>query len=160
MTGTARIRFALGAVILAVVYHYLLVYLVGWMSAHQRPEWGPGVFPTRRIAALGWLIVLLTSAVLLAALPIAVAAVAIARSKAVLLGFVAAVLATAVAVAPSLGSTIWPVIWGSHPIFFVTDQAKLIVAVPFIAWVLRAASSNNRSGQSRGVSSVSHGGIR
>jgi hypothetical protein len=160
MTVTARIRFALTAVILAVVYYYLLVYLVGWTSAQQRPGWWLAVFPTRRIGVLGWLIALHTFAVLLAALPIAVAAVVIARTTAVLLGLTAAVLATAAAVAPSLSSAIWPLIWNNHPIFFVTDQVKLIDAVPFIAWVLRAASSNNRFERSRVASSVSQGGGR
>lgn len=153
MNAAARIRFVLCAVILAAVYYYLLVYLVGLMSTSQRPEWWLGVFSSRRVAALSWLVVLHTSAVLSAAVPIAVTAVFIARAEAILLGFVAAVLATAVAVAPSFSSTIWPVIWSSHPIFFVTDQVKLIVAVPFIAWVLRAASSNKRFERSRGLAS-------
>jgi hypothetical protein len=160
MTLAARIRFALAAVILGIMYYYLLVYLVGWMSTHERPGWWVGMFPTRRIGALGWLVLLHTGAVLLAALPVAVAAVIIVRTKAVLLALTAAVIATVAAVVPELSPTIWPIIWNSNPILFVTDQAKLIVAVPFIAWVLRAASSNNRFERSRGASSVSQGGSR
>jgi hypothetical protein len=160
MTVADRIRFALAAVILGVMYYYLLVYLVGWMSTHERPGWWVGIFPTRRVGALGWLILLHTSAVLLAALPIAVAAVIIERTQAVLLALTAAVLATVVAVVPSLSSTIWPIIWNSNPILFVTDQAKLIVAVPLIAWILRAASSNNRFERSRLTSSMSQGRSR
>ena len=148
-TVVTRIRFTLAAVVFGVVYYYLLVYSVGWMSTHERPGWWIGMFPTRRLGALGWLVLLHTSAVLLAALPIAVAAVIIERTRAVLLALIAAVLATVVAVVPSLSSTIWPIIWNSNPILFVTDQAKLIVAVPLIAWVLRAASSNNRFERSR-----------
>jgi hypothetical protein len=98
------------------------------------------------------LIALHTAAVSLAALPVAVTAVIIARKDTVLLALTAAVLATAAAVIPSLSSTIWPIIWNSNPIFFVTDQAKLIVAVPFLAWVLRAASSHKRFERSRAVS--------
>jgi hypothetical protein len=150
MTVAARIRFALAAMIFGVVYYYLLVYLIGWMSTQQRLGWWIGKFPTRRIGALGWLILLHTSAVLLAALPIAIAAVLIERTRAVLLALTAAVLATVAAVAPSLSSTILPIIWNNSPIMFVTDQAKLIVAVPLIAWVLRVASSNNRFERSRG----------
>lgn len=141
MTVTARIRFVLSTVILGVMYYYLLVYLVGWMSTQERPGWWIGMFPARRIGVLGWLVLLHTSAVFLAALPIAVAAIIIERTRAVLLALTSAVLATTVALAPSLSSTIWPIIWSSSPILFVTDQAKLIVAVPLIAWVLRAASS-------------------
>jgi hypothetical protein len=157
MTVAARIRFALAAVILGVMYYYLLVYLVGWMSTHERPGWWVGMFPTRRIGALGWLVLLHTAAVLIAAFPVAVAAVVIERTRAVLLALTAAVLATVAAVVPSLSSTIWPIIWNSNPILFVTDQAKLIVAVPFIAWVLRAAFSNNRFERSRASSSLSEG---
>lgn len=149
MSVIARIRFTLTAVILALAYYYLLIYLVGWMSVHQRPGWWLGVFPTRRIGALGWVIALHTAAVLCAALPVATAAVVISRTEAVLLGLIAAVLATAAAVAPSLNSTIWHLIWNGHPIFFVTDQVKLVFAVPLIAWGLRAASSNNRFERSR-----------
>jgi hypothetical protein len=144
MSVAARIRFALAAGVLAAVYYYLLVYLVGWTSAHERPGWWLGVFPTRHSAVIAWLVALHTAAVLLAALPVALVTVIIARREAVLLGLTVAVLATVVAVAPSLSSTIWPLIWNSHPIFFITDQIKLIVAVPAVAWVLRAASSDNR----------------
>jgi hypothetical protein len=160
MTVSARIRFTLAAVVLAAVYYYLLVFLVGWTSVHERPGWWLGVFPTRHLAVITWLITLHSVAVLLAALPVAVATVLIARREAVLLGLTVAVLATVVAVAPSLSSTIWPLIWDSHPIFFITDQIKLIVAVPAVAWVLRAASSNNRLERSRNASSVSPGGSR
>jgi hypothetical protein len=160
VTVIARIRFALAAAVLAATYFYLLVYLVGWMSVHQRPGWWLGAFPARYVAAITWLVVLHTAAVLCAALPVAVAAVVLAPPKAVQLGLVAAVLATAAAILPSLSSTIWPIIWNSHPVFFVTDQIKLVVAVPFIAWVLRSASSNNRFKRSRVSSSVGQGGSR
>jgi hypothetical protein len=107
-----------------------------------------------------WLVTLHTTAVLLAALPVGIAAVIIARKKAVLLALIAALVATAAAVAPSLAPTIWPTVWSTHPVFFVTDQIKLVVAAPFIAWALRAVSSNNRFEQSRVASSVGQGGSR
>jgi len=161
MTVGARIRFVLVAVILAAVYFYLLVYLIGWMGARERPGWWLGVFPSRRAAAIVWLVALHTGAVLSAAFPVAAAAVIVTRKAAVLLGLSAAVLATVVAVLPSLSPTMWPVVWGGHPVFFVTDQIELIVAVPFLAWVIRGASSNNRFERSRVVAaSVSQGGGR
>jgi hypothetical protein len=76
------------------------------------------------------------------------------------LGLIAGSIATVAAVVPSLNPTIWPLIWNNHPVFFVTDQIKLIAAVPFVAWVLRGASSNNRFERSRVASSVSEGGSR
>jgi hypothetical protein len=157
MTVTARIRFAFTAAGLAAAYFCLLVYLVGWMSVHQRPGWWVGTFSTRYVDAITWLVVIHTAAVLCAALPVAAAAVVLAREKAAQLGLVSAILATTAAIVPSLSSTIWPLIWNSHPVFFVTDQVKLVVAVPLIAWALRSASSNNRFKRSRVASSRSHG---
>ena len=156
MNLTARIRFFLAALALAAGYFYLLIYIIGWMSAHHWPSWWFDVFPSRHVGAEMWLITLHTAAVLLAALPIGIAAVIITRKNAVLLALIAALLATLASLALTFAPTIWPNVW-SHPVFFVTDQIKLIVAVPFIAWVLRAASSNNRFERSRGASPLSQG---
>ena len=161
MTFAARIRFSLAALALAVGYFYLLIYLIGWMTAHHWPSWWFEVFPSRHVGAVTWLVILHTSAVLLAALPIGIAAVIVARKEAVLLGLIAASLATVAAVAPLLAPSIWPIVWSGHPVFFVTDQIKLVVAVPFVAWVLRRAFSNNRFERPRGVAaSVSQGADR
>ena len=160
MTVAARIRFTLAAVVLAAVYYYLLVFLVGWTSVHERPGWWLRLFPTRHLAVIAWLATLHTAAVLLAALPVAVATVVIARREAVLLGLSVAVLATVAGATPLFGSAVWPLIWDSHPIFFITDQIKLIVAVPVVAWILRAAPSNNRLERSRAGASMSQGGNR
>jgi hypothetical protein len=156
----AQLRFSLAALVLAAGYFYLLIYLIGWMAAHHWPSWWFDVFSSRHVGAVTWLVTLHTAAVLLAALPIGIAAVIVARKDAVLLGLIAASIATVAAVAPSLAPSIWPIVWSGHPVFFVTDQIKLVVAVPFIAWVLRRASSNNRFERSRGVSSVDQGGSR
>jgi hypothetical protein len=160
MTLPARIRFSLAALALAAGYFYLLVYIIGWMAAHHWPSWWFDVFTNRHVGAAIWLGTLHTAAVLLAALPIGMAAVFIARKNAVLLGLIAASLATLVAVAPSLAPTIWSTVWSSHPVFFVTDQIKLVVAVPLIAWMLRSASSNYRFERSRGATSLGQGGSR
>ena len=157
MTLTARIRFSLAALALAAGYFYLLIYIIGWMFAHHWPSWWFDVFPSRHVGAVMWLVALHTAAVLVAALPIGIAAVMIARKKAVLLGLIAALLATMAAVAPSLAPNIWPIVWSS-PVFFVTDQIKLIVAVPFVAWVILRATSNNRFERSRAASSLGQGG--
>jgi len=160
MTLTSRIRFTLAALALAVGYFYLLIIIIGWMSAHHWPSWWFDVFTSRHVGAVMWLVTLHTAAVLLAALPIGIAAVIITRKNAVLLALIAASLATAAAIAPSLAPSIWPTVWSSHPIFFVTDQIKLLLAAPLVAWVLRAASSNNRFERSRVTASVRQGGNR
>jgi hypothetical protein len=44
---------------------------------------------------------------------------------------------------PSLRFDIWPLVWNNHPIFFITDQIKLLVAVPFAAWIIRKPFSSS-----------------
>jgi hypothetical protein len=157
---SARIRVSLAAVVLAVAYYFLLVFIIGWLHATHWPVWWFGAIPSRHIAAVTWVVSLHTIAVLCAAFPVAVAAVLITRDKAVQLGAVIGVLATALAIAPSLSPAVWPIIWHSQPVFFITDHIKIAAAVPLLAWVLRRASSNNRFERSRGVSSMSEGGSR
>jgi hypothetical protein len=137
MELSVRIRLGLAAAVLAVVYYYLLIYLIGWSPLLQWPAWWIRAFPTRQIAIVIWLVSVHTLAVLSAAFPVALASVVIARNRAALLGAVAAVLATAWAILPSLSPTIWPLIWNNHPVYFITDQIKLLVAVPFLVWVIR-----------------------
>lgn len=160
MTPSARIRFCLKTTVLSAGYYYLLVYVIGWMSARHWPSWWYEVFTSRHTGAVIWLVILHTAAVLVAALPIATLAVIAARQSAVLLGLTSATTATVLAVLPSFAPAIWPIIWASHPTFFITDQVTCLSAVPFLAWALRSASSNNRLERSRGVPSMSQGGSR
>ena len=160
MTVTARSWFVLAAVVLSAAYYYSAMYVLGWMSGHERPGWWMRAFPSRLSGALAWVIVLHSAFVLCAALPVAVAAVAIAKKRATQLGLLAAVLATIASMFPLIGSTAWSLVWNSEPILFVTDQIKLIVAVPFIAWIIQRTSSNNRFERSRGRVFGSQGGSR
>jgi hypothetical protein len=77
-----------------------------------------------------------TSGVVLAAIPVAFAVVAVVRERALLLGIIVGVVATALAIVPSLRPDIWRLAWNSHPIFFVTDQIKLLIAVPLAVWFI------------------------
>ena len=158
MEVSARIRLGLAAGVLATIYYFLLIFIIDRLMATHWPAWWFGVFPSRHIAATAWLVTLYTIAVLTAALPVAIASVVIARGRAVLLGATAGILATGVSIIPSLGPTVWPTIWQSHPMFFLTDQIKLIVAVPFVTLFILGATSNNRLERSRVASSASQGG--
>jgi hypothetical protein len=158
VTLTAWMRFVLMAVVLSVIYYYSLVFLIGWMNGHERPGWWLGMFPTRLSGALAWVIMLHTATVLFAALPVAVAAVAVAPKRAVQLGLLAAVFATFASILPMFGTPVWSLVWRSRPILFVTDQIKLIVAVPLIAWILLRASSKKRFERARDTDSLSQGG--
>jgi hypothetical protein len=142
MNFAVRTRLVLSAAVLAAVYYYLLVFLIGLTSTRLWPAWWYAGFPSRHMAAVTWMAGWHTIGVIGAALPVALAAVFIMRSRAALLGALAGALATIFAVLPSLSPNIWPLIWNNHPIFFVTDQIKLLVAVPFIAWIVRKASAS------------------
>jgi hypothetical protein len=89
------------------------------------------------VAALIWIIGSHTIGVFSAAIPIAFATVLVLRKQAMLLGIIVGVIATILAVLPSLTLDIWPLVWNNHPIFFITDQVKLLVAVPAAIWVIR-----------------------
>lgn len=143
MERSVRLRLVLAAPVLAALYFYLLVFLIGLTSAQHWPSWWFGVFPSRHFAAVLWLVVLHTTGVLSAAVPIAFAAVIIVRKKAVFLGAIVGLLATILAVLPSLSQQIWPIVWNSHPVFFITDQIKLLVAVPFVVWLIRKLSAGD-----------------
>jgi biotin transporter BioY len=143
MERSTRIRLGLAAPTLGFLYFYLLVLLIGWMSSTHRPSWWFDIFPSRQVVAVVWLICLHTIGVVFAAVPIAIAVVAIARERAVLLGVIVGVVATTLTILPSLRPDIWQLAWSSHPIFFITDQIKLLVAVPLVAWIIQKIFSRD-----------------
>jgi hypothetical protein len=89
------------------------------------------------VAALIWIIGTHIIGVFFAAFPTAIATVLVLRKQAMLLGIIVGVIATILAVLPSLTHDIWPLVWNNHPIFFITDQIKLLVAVPVAIWIIR-----------------------
>jgi hypothetical protein len=145
MERSIRLRLVLAALILVAMYSYLLVLLIGLTSARHWPSWWFSVFPSRHFAVVAWMVALHTVGVLSAAVPVALAAVIIERRKAVVLGAIVGFLATVLTVFPSLSPSIWPIVWNSHPFFFITDQIKLIVAVPLAAWLIRRLSASDGS---------------
>jgi hypothetical protein len=134
---SVRLRICLAAPVLGTFYCYLLVFFVGWMSIVPRPSWWLRAFPSRFIGAMTWLVCQHTAAVVAAAVPVAVMAIAIGRERAVLLGLLSAIIATMLAVVPSMRSDIWPLIWNGHPILFVADHIKICTALPLVVWVIR-----------------------
>lgn len=137
MERSVRLRLVLAAPVLAAIYYYLLIFLIGWTSASPWPSWWFGIFPNRHMAVVTWMVGSHTIGVFSAAIPIAVAAVLIVREQATLLGIIVGVIATTFGVLPSLSPDIWPLIWNNHPIYFITDQIKLLLAVPIAAWIIR-----------------------
>src|ERR1700722_4459200 len=137
MDRPVRLRLILAAPVLGAVYYYLLIFLIGLTAATPWPSGWIGTLPNRHVAALIWIIGSHTIGVFSAAIPIAFATVLVLRKQAMLLGIIVGVIATILAVLPSLAHDIWPLVWNSHPIFFITDQVKLLVAVPAAIWIIR-----------------------
>jgi hypothetical protein len=137
MERSVQVRLVLAALVLGGIYYYLLIFLISWTSTRLWPSWWFGIFPNRRVAAVIWIVGWHTIGVFSAAIPIAAAAVLIVREQAILLGTIVGVIATALGVFPSLSKDIWPLLWNSHPIYFITDQIKLLAAVPFAVWIIR-----------------------
>lgn len=137
MDRHVRLRLILAAPVLGAVYYYLLIFLIGLTSVTPWPSWWIGLLPNRHVAARIWIIGWHTIGVLSAAIPIAFAAMLVLRKQAMLLGIIVGVIATILAVLPSLTHDIWPLIWNNHPIFFITDQIQLLVAVPAAIWIIR-----------------------
>src|SRR5260221_12886742 len=102
MERSVRLRLVLAAPVLAALYFYLVIFAIGWTSAQHWPSWWFGAFPSRHFAAVAWMVILHTVGVLSAAVLTAIAAVIIVRKEAVLLGAIVGVLATILAVSPSL----------------------------------------------------------
>jgi hypothetical protein len=137
MDRSVRFRLVLAVPALVAVYYYLLIFVIGWTSASPWPSWWIGIFSNRHMAVLIWIIGSHTIGVLSAAVPIAIAAVLIVRVRAMLLGIIVGAIATLLGILPSLTPDIWPLIWNSHPIYFITDQIKLLAAVPVAVWIIR-----------------------
>ncbi|HEY6456026.1 MAG TPA: hypothetical protein VIY90_12190 [Steroidobacteraceae bacterium] len=135
MDLSVGLRLVLATPVLVAVYSYLLIFLIGWTSEIPWPSWWIGSFPNRHVAALIWIIGSHTIGVFSAAIPTAVATVLVWRKQAMLLGLVVGVIATILGVLPSLTPDIWPLVWNSHRIFFITDQIKLVVAMPIAIWI-------------------------
>ena len=137
MDRSVRLRLILAAPVLGAMYYYLLIFLIGFTSATPWPSWWIGALPNRHVAALIWIIGTHTMGVLFAAFPIAFATMRVLRKQAMLLGIIVGVIATIFAIFPSLRQDIWPLVWNNHPIFFVTDQIELLVAVPIAISIMR-----------------------
>jgi len=137
MDRPARLRLILAAPVLGAVYYYLLIFLIGLTAATAWPSWWIGTLPNRHVAELIWIIGSHTIGVFCAAVPSAFATVIVLRKQAMLLGIIVGVIATILAVLPSLTHDIWPLVWNNHPIFFIFDQVKQLAAVPAAIWIIR-----------------------
>ena len=135
------IRAALMVVVLAAAYDYLLAHTWGYVSAIGWADWWMAAFPTKDAAALSWLIATHTAAVLAAAAPVALASLSMLPGRPVLLAAIAGLAVTVVELLPETTPELWPLEWGAHPVFFVTDQLKIIVAMPVLVWLLRKLPS-------------------
>jgi hypothetical protein len=136
------IRFWASLALLTTLYYFLLIWLLGYTSALGWPKWWLTLFGTGGGAKVAWIITTHTFGVLCAALPIALCA-SLDR-RALLLGTLVAGLTAALLIYPSLRPEIWALIQTNHPGYFVIDNAKIVVAVPVLVYLLRRMPSNKR----------------
>jgi hypothetical protein len=142
MKVLSGIRVALMVVVLAAAYDYFLLHISDFLTALAWPHWWMSAFPTRSIAAQSWLIGIHTSIVLLAAAPVALASLWLLPTRTALLAALAGLAVAVVEVLPATTPELWRVVWGAHPVFFVTDNLKIIFAMPLLVWLLRRLPSN------------------
>ena len=156
-----RHRIILGVVALSLAWLYVkvLVLTIGVASAQALPPWWNQPFTVHINAAITWIVVCHTAAVLVVALPFAYA---IAR----LYGRIGILLALGLTMALYAIDPLPAVLEYFHTssthtkIITLFDAVKLLGILPGLVWVFTPLTSNNRLERSRGVASVSQGGNR
>jgi hypothetical protein len=148
MTTSQHIRAGIAVAVLAIAYYYLLLYVIGYAMTIHWPSWWYVALPKGKAAAQLWLVVLHTSAVLIAAAPVALLSRVVLYRRRVLLTAAAGVVAVVALNLPAYPDA-FALSWKQHPIFLITDNLKCLLAVPLLAWLLGAAPSNNSLERSR-----------
>jgi hypothetical protein len=141
VSTSQRIRIGFAVLAAATVYYYLLVYSVGYLTAMPWPTCWIGIFPSKLIAVRVWLFVMHTCAILLSAAPVALLVRLLIPAHRVLICVCAAVVALVAANLP-LHLDLLAMSLAQHPILWVMDVLKVLLALPFLAWAFRLAPSN------------------
>ena len=127
----------LGAAATGVSYYYLVVTATGYAGAVLCPKWWWALFPTHSIGAMAWAESLNTLAMLLAAIPVAIAAVALFARRSLLLCGVGAALAVGISLYPTFGPSVWPLVTGRNVAVYVLDALKMLAVLPLFALALQ-----------------------
>jgi hypothetical protein len=128
---SVRLRLMFWAVALAVTYSIILKYTgrtLAWLVAANLPH---------PISCCDYVDSLLhTAGILLAAAPVATAAVLVDRRRAMSLGAFASAAATAFAFVWSVHPEILQLLWNSQWLFLSADLLKIAAAVPVLIWII------------------------
>jgi hypothetical protein len=136
------IRVALMVVVLAAAYDHWLVHIYGFMTGVSWPGWWMSALPSKDLAAQSWLNLVHTSAVLVAAAPVALVSLWRLQIRTALPTAIAGLVVAVVEALPRATPELWPSAWGAQSVYFVTNQLKIILAMPLLAWLLRKLPSN------------------
>ncbi len=136
-----RLRLGLAVVALATAYYFLLLYAIGYGMTFHWPEWWYSVLPEGEVSARLWLVVLHTTAVLIAAMPTALLCLWLLPAGRVVLSATAALLAVITLNLPVIPELL-AASWSQHPVFLLADNLECLVAVPLLVWLLRGSTDH------------------
>jgi len=136
--------YAVGAILLAFLYYWLVVQIVGYAAVVPRTGWWMNAAPTigRRAAAVAWLEAMNTGAMIVAATPVALLGAYAYPRRAMGVVALAAAAAATYALAPTFRSDIWPLLHGFALWVTVIDAIKMAVLPPLLTWIVSGPISN------------------
>ena len=133
-----------GCTALAVVYLWLVVELGGWSAQFSRP----GLWLAKSIGLphgmLAWMVVVNTISVILAAVPVALAAIAVFGRRAWIAALASAGVAAVFSGAESLNAVPWSEFLSPYPVVQVFDCIKLVVIPALLVIAIQRTPSNSR----------------
>ena len=137
----------LGLVVL-YLYSFFLIAGTGYALAHPVPAWWESIFSARGPAALTWMVLCNTTAVLLVSAPFAFVIQRLYGRHGFAVGLgITLILFLYFSIPALVDPTLSP--FFNSPARFkvvaVFDQIKLIVVLPVLVWAFSRLPSNNRS---------------
>jgi hypothetical protein len=136
-----RVRFMFwcvaAAVALAAAYYWIVVELAGYASVLPAPKWWMARPIGRTAAWLIWGELLNTSAMAIAAVPIAVGAGLAGGRRAVAVAAAAGAVAASYGLYPTFQPSVWPLVHGLSLAVVLIDSTKMAVLPALLAWALR-----------------------
>jgi hypothetical protein len=140
---TKRLALVVLAIAIAWIYMLAVPTVIGHTAALPHPTWWNPLFPSRSTAALTWMVITHTFAVLAASLPFAF-----------LIALIYGRTGIWVALALTVVIYVWTRTWtlfhgfGHDPLRLqlvtLFDAIKLIGCLPALVWIFGALPSNNR----------------
>ncbi len=136
-----RALFRIAAILMAYIYLVALVFTIGYAAMIVAPVWWLGHFSSRATAQLYLALFAHAAAVVLASIPVAVAACWVLGRFRVLGGALIAAIVWLVMIVPATQG-----FWSSTTFLrgaAIADTLEFLGTLPLIVWLLTRLSSNN-----------------